>query len=102
VLRLPGLVASFTAEGRRHLADALLVFLAEAAGAFAGLVTLHVDPGNWQCEVITLLSRGKSAGTGAALLAAAERHVLLPAPRLADGPATRQHRRSRALSVNRE
>jgi hypothetical protein len=48
------------------------------------------------------LSRGKSAGTGAALLAAAERHVLLPAPRLADGPATRQHRRSRALSVNRE
>jgi len=88
--------------GHRHQADALPGFVAEADGAFAGLVTLHVDPGNWQCEVITLLSRGKSAGTGAALLAAAERHVLLPAPRLADGPATRQHRRSRALSVNRE
>ncbi|NBX36631.1 MAG: hypothetical protein EBR10_05340 [Planctomycetes bacterium] len=61
--------------GRRHLADALPGFVAEAAGAFAGLVTLHVDPGNWRCEVITLSSRGKSASTGAALLAAAQRHA---------------------------
>jgi DNA-3-methyladenine glycosylase I len=61
--------------GRCHKADALPGFVAEAAGAFAGLVTVNIDPGNWQCEVITLSSRGKSAGTGAALLAAAERHA---------------------------
>jgi GNAT superfamily N-acetyltransferase len=79
--------------GRCHQADALPGFVAEvvagdvardaardgagdgSAGAFAGLVTLNMDPGAWQCEVITLSSRGKAPGTGAALLAAAERYA---------------------------
>jgi ribosomal protein S18 acetylase RimI-like enzyme len=75
--------------GRCHQADALPGFVAEAvagdvardgagdgsASAFAGLVTLNMDPGAWQCEVITLSSRGKAPGTGAALLAAAERYA---------------------------
>lgn len=61
--------------GRRYHADALPGFVALADGSFAGLVTLHMDPGGWQCEVITLSSRGKAPGTGAALLAAAERHA---------------------------
>jgi ribosomal protein S18 acetylase RimI-like enzyme len=75
--------------GRCHQADALPGFVAEvvvgdvceavarngSASAFAGLVTLNMDPGAWQCEVITLSSRGKAPGTGAALLAAAERYA---------------------------
>lgn len=67
--------------GRCHQADALPGFVAEvvaedgSAGAFAGLVTLNMDPAAWQCEVITLSSRGKAPGTGAALLAAAERYA---------------------------
>jgi len=75
--------------GRCHQADALPGFVAEvvagdvardvardgSACAFAGLVTLNMDPGAWQCEVITLSSRGKARGTGAALLAAAERYA---------------------------
>lgn len=67
--------------GRCHQADALPGFVAEAvaedgsAGVFAGLVTLNMDPAAWQCEVITLSSRGKAPGTGAALLAAAERYA---------------------------
>jgi ribosomal protein S18 acetylase RimI-like enzyme len=61
--------------GRCHQADALPGFVAEADGSFAGLVTLNMDPGGWQCEVITLSSRARAPGTGAALLAAAERHA---------------------------
>ena len=48
--------------GRCHRADALPGFVALADGAFAGLLTLHMDPGGWQCEVITLSSRGKAPG----------------------------------------
>jgi len=59
--------------GRRHNADDLPGFIAELGGRFAGLITLHVDPGGWQCEVITLSSRSAQRGVGAALLAAAER-----------------------------
>jgi len=61
--------------GRCHHADSLPGFVPEADGVFAGLVTLNMDPGAWQCEVITLSSRGKAPGTGAALLEAAERHA---------------------------
>ncbi len=61
--------------GRCHQADALPGFVAEVDGAFAGLLTLNMDPGGWQCEVITLSSRGAAPGTGAALLAAAEQHA---------------------------
>ena len=61
--------------GRMHQADALPGFVAEVNGAFAGLVTMHMDPGGWQCEVITLSSRVPTGGVGAALLAAAERHA---------------------------
>ena len=61
--------------GRCHQADALPGFVAEADGAFAGLITLNMDPGGWQCEVITLSSRALASGTGAALLAAAETHA---------------------------
>ncbi len=57
--------------GRRHQADQLPGFVAHVNGAFAGLVTLNMDPGGWQCEVITLSSRSKVEGTGAALLSAA-------------------------------
>lgn len=59
-----------------HQADALPGFVAEVNGEFAGLVTLNMDAGAWQCEVITLSSRTLSAGTGAALLGAAEAHAL--------------------------
>jgi GNAT superfamily N-acetyltransferase len=74
--------------GRGHQADALPGFVAEINGAFAGLVTINLDPGAWQCEVITLSSRaarrgpqdgpqdgaqrGVKHGAGSALLAAAE------------------------------
>lgn len=66
--------------GRGHQADALPGFVAEINGAFAGLVTINLDPGAWQCEVITLSSRaanhgaqdGAQRGAGSALLAAAE------------------------------
>ncbi len=61
--------------GRCYHADALPGLVAEADGSFAGLVTLNIDPGAWQCEVITLSSRRKAPGTGAALLAAAERYA---------------------------
>ena len=61
--------------GRCHQADALPGFVAEVDGAFAGLLTLNMDPGGWQCEVITLSSRARAPGTGAALLAAAEAHA---------------------------
>lgn len=61
---------------RRHHADALPGFVAEVNGEFAGLVTLNMDAGGWQCEVITLSSRTLSPGIGAALLAAAEAHAL--------------------------
>jgi len=61
--------------GRCHHADALPGFVAEKDGAIAGLITLHLDQGNWQCEVITLSSRRTAAGTGAALLAAAEHYA---------------------------
>jgi GNAT superfamily N-acetyltransferase len=62
--------------GKRHQADTLPGFVAEVNGEFAGLVTLNMDAGGWQCEVITLSSRTLSPGTGAALLAAAEMHAL--------------------------
>ncbi len=58
--------------GRCHQADALPGFIAEIDGAFAGLVTINLDPGAWQCEVITLSSRSPQHGVGGALLAAAE------------------------------
>lgn len=58
--------------GRRHHADRLPGFVAEANGAFAGFITLHADDGGWQCEVITLSSRGTEPGIGSRLLAAAE------------------------------
>lgn len=68
--------------GRRHQADELPGFVAEVDGAgmdgakanggFAGLITMHFDPGGWQCEVITLSARLPGQGVGAALLAAAE------------------------------
>jgi len=58
--------------GRCHQADALPGFVAEVNGAFAGLLTMNMDAGGWQCEVITLSSRGLGAGIGAALLKAAE------------------------------
>ena len=59
--------------GRRHDADALPGFVAEISGRFVGLITLQLDPGAWQCEVITLSSRAMNRGVGAALLAEAER-----------------------------
>ena len=58
--------------GRCHHADALPGFVAELDGAFAGLVTINIDPGAWQCEVITLSSRLSQHGVGSALLSAAE------------------------------
>ncbi len=58
--------------GRCHHADALPGFVAEVDGHFAGCVTLHLDAGQWQCEVITLSSRGSAPGIGSALLHAAE------------------------------
>ena len=61
--------------GRRHHADRLPGFVAEVNGTFAGLLTLNMDPGGWQCEVITLSSRATAPGIGAALLAAAEAHA---------------------------
>lgn len=61
--------------GRCHHADALPGYIAEKDGAFAGLITLHLDQGNWQCEVVTLSSRRAARGTGAALLAAAEQYA---------------------------
>jgi ribosomal protein S18 acetylase RimI-like enzyme len=61
--------------GRCHQADALPGFVAEVDGAFAGLLTLNMDAGGWQCEVITLSSRGTTPGIGAALLTAAESHA---------------------------
>lgn len=61
--------------GRRHDADTLPAYLAEVDGAFAGLVTLNLDPGSWQCEVITLSARLKNHGVGAALLEVAEGHA---------------------------
>ncbi len=62
--------------GRRHQADALPGFVAEVDGEFAGLITLNMDAGGWQCEVITLSSRALAPSTGAALLAAAEARAL--------------------------
>jgi ribosomal protein S18 acetylase RimI-like enzyme len=59
--------------GRCHQADALPGFVAELHARVAGLVTLHLDPGDWQCEVITLSSRTSGHGIGTALLEAAER-----------------------------
>lgn len=59
--------------GHRHHADRLPGFVAEIAGRFAGLVTIHPNEGDWQCEVITLSSRATASGVGAALLEAAER-----------------------------
>ena len=61
--------------GRCHQADALPGFVAEANGTFAGLITLNMDPGGWQCEVITLSSRATAPGIGATLLSAAETHA---------------------------
>lgn len=58
--------------GHRHCADRLPGFVAEVDGVFAGLVTLHLDEGAWQCEVVTLSSRQTHAGIGSALLRAAE------------------------------
>ncbi len=58
--------------GRCHQADALPGCVAEVNGAFAGCVTLNLDSGAWQCEVITLSCRGVAPGIGSALLAAAE------------------------------
>lgn len=61
--------------GRLHQADQLPGFVAEVDGAFAGLLTLNIDGGGWQCEVVTLSSRSPARGIGAALLAAAEQHA---------------------------
>ncbi len=61
--------------GHRHQADRLPGFVAEVEGQFAGLVTLHLDGGAWQCEVITLSSRGPDRGVGGALLARAEQYA---------------------------
>ncbi len=59
--------------GHRHHADRLPGFVAEAEGAFAGLITLCPNEGGWQIEVVTLSARRRDAGVGAALLARAER-----------------------------
>jgi GNAT superfamily N-acetyltransferase len=61
--------------GRRYHADRLPGYVAEVGGAFAGLVTLFVNDGSWQCEVITLSSRGSGHGVGSLLLARAEEHA---------------------------
>jgi DNA-3-methyladenine glycosylase I len=61
--------------GRLHQADQLPGFVAEVDGVFAGLLTLNMVEGGWQCEVITLSSRSPAHGVGAALLAAAEQHA---------------------------
>lgn len=61
--------------GRCHQADALPGFVAEFNGAFAGLLTMHMDAGGWQFEVITLSSRSLAPETGASLLRAAESHA---------------------------
>ena len=61
--------------GRLHQADQLPGFVAEVDGVFAGLLTLNMVEGGWQCEVITLSSRSPAHGVGAALLAAAEEHA---------------------------
>ena len=61
--------------GRLHHADRLPGFVAEVNGAFAGLVTINIDAGAWQCEVITLSSRSVVHGIGTALLDAAESHA---------------------------
>ena len=56
--------------GHLYHADELPGFVAEADGRFAGFVTVNVNAGGWQCEVITLSSRTPGAGT--ALLAQVE------------------------------
>lgn len=61
--------------GKLHHADKLPGFIAEIAGKFAGLITINMDAGGWQCEVITLSSRAPASGAGAALLQAAEEHA---------------------------
>jgi GNAT superfamily N-acetyltransferase len=61
--------------GHLHHADRLPGFVAEVKGRFGGAITLNLDEGAWQCEVITLSSRGIVKGIGAGLLEAAERHA---------------------------
>src|SRR5262245_13803527 len=57
--------------GRMFRADRLPAAVAELDGAFAGLVTWHIDGGDWQGEVVTISSRIEDRGVGTALLDAA-------------------------------
>lgn len=59
--------------GHLYHADELPGFVAEVDGRFAGFITVNINSGEWQCEVITLSSR--VPGAGSALLAAAEAYA---------------------------
>jgi peroxiredoxin/predicted N-acetyltransferase YhbS len=57
--------------GRMIRADQIPGFVARINGDPAGLVTYSVDPGGYQCEVVTLSTRLEGRGVGERLLEAA-------------------------------
>jgi ribosomal protein S18 acetylase RimI-like enzyme len=60
--------------GRRYQGDQLPGFVAvddADADRRVGLVTYHIEPGQYQAEIVTLSSRVENAGVATALLAAA-------------------------------
>lgn len=58
--------------GRGFDAHRLPAFIAEIGGRPAGLVTYDINPGGYQCEVVTLSSRLENAGAATRLLEAVE------------------------------
>jgi ribosomal protein S18 acetylase RimI-like enzyme len=57
--------------GRMIRADQLPGFIARIEGVPAGLVTYTLDPGGYQCEIVTLSARLENRGVGERLLEAA-------------------------------